>query len=492
MYIFFGNISGNGIAFGMYVMIAAGKNPYDPDEGYHRGAVYGLAVGAMTLCAFLHIFSRRGGLLASNFFGLYKILLLVLLIVFGWVYAGGKFLHGNSLASGPTTQPSPKGNFDKPFEGRTHDFASVVNSVLTSLFGYSGFEQPFYVLSEVKNPRQKFPKTILGAVFTTMVLYILTDISYMLVIPLDYINDPKNQGLDVAGMMLQILFDKSGTFDPNLFPPARRIAAALIALSILGNILVMTFTAARVKQEIAKEGIIPYSLFFASGYTTPWARLTNGRRRRQEANTIRIKNIDIDNPLERSPIPALVLHWFTSLFLLAISAWAAKPKTAYTLLLTLYSYTTMCVIGWLVSAGLLYLKIDSWVRGTNGRNWANKAQWTPYLDPLPNIIFFLSTGFIAIGALVPVKSQDSPFSPSKLGYPTWAVALVSLTSLLWGVVWWGLLRFHERNRKRRLIVTRTPYLDKNDDGNYIQKVELITHDWEPHGSASRFENYQLS
>jgi amino acid transporter len=47
----------------------------------------------------------------------------------------------------------------------------------------------------------------------------------------------------------------------------------IIAISIFGNILVATFTAARVNQEIAKEGILPFSLFFATSHPTPSAWL---------------------------------------------------------------------------------------------------------------------------------------------------------------------------------------------------------------------------
>src|SRR4051812_34755349 len=95
MFMIFGNISGNSIAFGMYVMIAAGKDPYDKTSGYHKGSIYGLAVLASTICAFLHIFSRRGGILVGNIFAVYKIFLLILLIILGWVYAGGKYLQKN-------------------------------------------------------------------------------------------------------------------------------------------------------------------------------------------------------------------------------------------------------------------------------------------------------------------------------------------------------------------------------------------------------------
>ena len=71
---------------------------------------------------------------------------------------------------------------------------------------------------------------------------------------------------------------------------APRVMSGFIAFSIFGNIVVMTFTASRgttfprnvmealtkgyrlclsptVKQEIAKEGVLPFSLFFATSTT---------------------------------------------------------------------------------------------------------------------------------------------------------------------------------------------------------------------------------
>lgn len=46
---------------------------------------------------------------------------------------------------------------------------------------------------------------------------------------------------------------------------APRAMTGLVAFSIFGNTLVLTFTAAKVMQEIAEEGILPFSLIFAIG-----------------------------------------------------------------------------------------------------------------------------------------------------------------------------------------------------------------------------------
>lgn len=52
---------------------------------------------------------------------------------------------------------------------------------------------------------------------------------------------------------------------------ANKAMAAIIAISIFGNLWVMKITAVRVKQEISKEAILgSISLYIASSYRTPW------------------------------------------------------------------------------------------------------------------------------------------------------------------------------------------------------------------------------
>lgn len=133
---------------------------------------------------------------------------------------------------------------------------------------------------------------------------------------------------------------------------APRAMTGLVAFSIFGNILVLTFSAAMVKQEIAKEGILPFSLFFATGKITPWARFCN------RSNQVVLDSMDLDNYLEDTPMTALALHWLSSIFMILVTA-MLKPSTQYSFLITLYSYVNVAVMGLWIGSGLLYLKIDS-------------------------------------------------------------------------------------------------------------------------------------
>jgi amino acid transporter len=87
-------------------------------------------------------------------------------------------------------------------------------------------------------------------------LYMFVNIAYMVVVPKEEQLNPDN---NVATLFIQYTI---GTASEDGTLP-QRILATFMAVSSFGNIVVMTFTAARVKQEIAKEGILPGAKFFA-------------------------------------------------------------------------------------------------------------------------------------------------------------------------------------------------------------------------------------
>ncbi|KFY67516.1 hypothetical protein V496_01536 [Pseudogymnoascus sp. VKM F-4515 (FW-2607)] len=492
MYIVLGNISGNAIAFGIYVMIAAGRDPVNDHTNHHqKGPVLGLAVAVLTLCAFLHIFSRRSGIWINNFFGVVKISMLLAIAILGFVHAGKKYLQSSGITDQVTSSNGTMVNIDSPminkaannnldihtsFSSPRGDVASYVNSFLYVLYSYTGYEQPFYVLSEVEKPRKRFPKYTLLGMGTAVLLYILVNVSYFCVVPKETYTSSNTNTIDMAGSFFYDLFDSTDGAQRG-----KRIASGLIAFSILGNILAITFTAARVKQEIAKEAILPYSLIIASGMTTPLAWLRSRKRARTAQNTAsslpRLPGgIEVESHLEQSPVAALALHWITSIILILVTS-MLKPAVAYSFLVSLFSYVDVAVVGFLVSGGLLYLKIDSWIRGDRGRNWAGKVKFTPpWIDPVHAIVYFLAMGFFLIAPFVPPPST-SPFTKTVMGYWWFLVPSIGICSLSWGVMWWLGLEAIQRHQKKALDVMRRPFVVRDKDGNYTQLLEFVQHEW---------------
>jgi amino acid transporter len=157
------------------------------------------------------------------------------------------------------------------------------------------------VLSEVHKPQKTLKKGSFIAVSLVSALYILTTIAYFGAVTIDEIKEATD-----TTFVAMTFFGK--IFGGNV--AANRVLPGLVALSSLGNIIVVTFVASRVKAEIAKEGILPYSKFFAANTPTlftwifrPRSAALDDYQDRTEANT------------EQTPTGALLLHWIFSMII---------------------------------------------------------------------------------------------------------------------------------------------------------------------------------
>jgi amino acid transporter len=266
---------------------------------------------------------------------------------------------------------------------------------------------------------------------------------------------------------------------------ARRAMASLIAFSIFGNLVgkqllmlvshslqlmasrsVITFTAARVKQEIAKEGILPYSLTFATSNTTFFARLFR--------DPARVESADLSESLEQTPIAALLLHWATSVTMILVTI-PAKPTTAYSILVSLYSYTIVVLVGMWVSFGLLLTKLRK-----DKFHWQTRRRYRPMISPVHAIIYFSVCCFVLIAVFIP-PSEGSPYSYKNAGVKWYLVPCIGLSAPLWGLVWYAGLSTYLSFSPYDLLVERFAFWMKDPDNEeeYIQRAEIISHIRQP-------------
>ena len=140
LYVIFGNLSGNAIAFGIYVCEAAGIKG-------RNSVIRGLAISVLTAACLLHGFWRKGGIIVNNGIALLKVLVLLAIIGIGFAAsAGASFGHG-PVHGYTVTDRGKAPNFDihSSFAGARRDAGSYINSILFCIYTYSGFDQPFYV-----------------------------------------------------------------------------------------------------------------------------------------------------------------------------------------------------------------------------------------------------------------------------------------------------------------------------------------------------------
>lgn len=204
------------------------------------------------------------------------------------------------------------------------------------------------MLNNVRNPVQTLKIAgPLGLGICTL-LYILANVAYFAAATKTEIED---SGVTVAALFFENVFGTT----------AERALSVFIALSALGNVITVTFAAARVNQELAKEGI-PLPLgnkFWASNW-----------------------------PTGKSPLPGLIVHLIPSVIVIL----GPPMSVAYPFILDVEGYP-MQIINFFIVIGLFYLR------------WKKPDLDRPFKDAMNSMV--ASCGVLFRCSNV---SDDRPFS----------------------------------------------------------------------------------
>lgn len=232
--------SGNALAFGRYVLFASGS---EAPDGW---AARGIGCASITFAVILHSLFPKWGIRIFSVLGIFKVV--VLLVI---VFSGFAALAGNRRVEDPKNFQNAFAIEDGDGYGGGGAYA-YSNALLNVVYSYKGWENANYVVSELKDPRRTLSIAAPLAVGGVTVLYILANVAYFAAIPKSEL--AKSEVL-VAGLFFRNMFGEGA---------AAKSLPAFVALSNLGNVLAVSFAHARVNQELAKEGLLPFSRFWAS------------------------------------------------------------------------------------------------------------------------------------------------------------------------------------------------------------------------------------
>ncbi|TXT11271.1 hypothetical protein VHUM_02022 [Vanrija humicola] len=281
--------SGNSIVFGEYILRAA--NQQNPGQWTRR--LVGFA--CITFVFLLHGTRLRWGLWLQNVLGVFKFIILLIVIIGGFVALGGHL---------KVEKPN---NFAHPWEGTTASASSFCLSLYNVIWSYVGFSNVNYALSEVKNPKRTVRIAGPLAIGIITILYILANIAYFAAASKQDITE---SGTLVAALLFRNVFGAK----------AERALSVFVALSALGNVLSVVFSQGRVNQELGREGILPFSKFWGS------------------------------NRPFNAPLAGLGLHWAICL----ITIFALPPGDAYGFVINTISYP-LSVINAVISFGIVFI-----------------------------------------------------------------------------------------------------------------------------------------
>lgn len=437
-FILLANVATNSIAFGLSVLDAAGQS----NIKNHDEVVRGVAIAIVAFSCLIHALWRQGGLYLNNILAVIKISILVLIFILGLLAYGGVFSKSNGTLATTTS-----------FKGKKADPYGYAESFLAILFAYGGFNQANYVMGEINDPRKRFKWPAFSAVIIVSVLYLLVNVAYFIVVPADSFQSAITS--NVAHKFFELTL---GSINSPWAPKAPQMLSAFMAISSLGNIIVMTYTAARVKQEIAKEGVLPARRFLASSYDSlriplPWSKT--------------------ETLPEDVPLGALVLHFVMSV-LLIFATWSLTTPATYSLLVDLYSYTIDGIFGTSLGLGLLYMRTFS------SRDWARHSRNSGFrVHP---IISVTAASIFGIANLYPLAAKWIPPKVwTILPVPWFTTGTVSWSIMVCSILWFFAFRFavpsFGRNHVGRCrLVTRRLWFH-TENGYKVLEYEDIAFQW---------------
>ncbi|KAJ9662956.1 hypothetical protein H2201_005833 [Coniosporium apollinis] len=246
----------------------------------------------------------------------------------------------------------------------------------------------------------------------------------------------RNQALTGGNVALQFFERTFGNLSPDDIR-AQRILSAFLAISSFGNIIVMAFTAARVKQEIAKEGIL------------------------------------LEHSQE-TPVGALFLHWVFCIILI-IAIWGQYPNDAYGVLISLFTYVHT-LFGFMLSVGMLYLRV------TPNCDWRNKASgFVPFFSILAAFLFGLGNLFPVVALWVPPSGECACTTIKPISW--FITPIVSWSVLAVGALWWlgfpAVAKRIESKKGNIFTVEKRPEFDRDppESGDFVQVHETVYLAW---------------
>lgn len=224
------------------------------------------------------------------------------------------------------------------------------------------------------------------------------------------------------------------------------------------------------KQEVAKEGILPYSLFFAKGYDLSLGKLVKRRSSKADFGTF---------STERTPAAALALHWVITTILILGAVIAIQPQPysstpAFTFMSIVFAYVIYTTVFIFISFGLLCLRLSPKV------HWAEKSEFKhPWVSVGSALILFVGSIFPVLFMWIPDPAFKFLAGTTNV-VPWYASQTFGLGVVAFAFLYWVGLRCYIAVRSARggktLYVKREPKF-KADSGGLTQIAEIVTLQW---------------
>jgi APA family basic amino acid/polyamine antiporter len=179
---------------------------------------------AILILTTLNVLRAKFGEMFSNVFTGLKIIGILIIIGVGIFY-------GSSSITFKATSLIPEGSIN---------FSNFGVALVGVLFSYGGWQHASFLAAETKNPVRNVPVAMITGAIVVTLIYLLVNVSYMLLLPLDTIGSSQKVAAEAVSTVL---------------PFGGKLVAGIIAISTLGTIGIYTLSSPRIYYAMAEDGL---------------------------------------------------------------------------------------------------------------------------------------------------------------------------------------------------------------------------------------------
>jgi amino acid transporter len=210
-----GFTASNCIIFSQYALFALGVE--EASDVLRKG----FAVGLLTFVCVTHSVFPKAGIKIQNVLGWVKIGIIVFMILSGFYV----------VVIRPDTSAAPTGQlaWEHLWDDSSWSWGVIATSLFKVFYSFAGLDNAANVMNEVKQPVRTLRSVALTALVTACGMYLLINVAYFLVVPIEEI---RGSGELIAALFFERLFGEN--FGRIILPTA-------VALSAVGNVMVVAF-----------------------------------------------------------------------------------------------------------------------------------------------------------------------------------------------------------------------------------------------------------
>lgn len=190
--------------------------------------VKAITIGVILFLSFINYLGVRFGGQISLVFTIAKVLAILILIAFGFAFSNGSL---SNLSTDASTFSS---------NGKLI-FAGIIGAMSAAFWSYDGWNNITYIAGEVKNPRKNIPKSLTIGTFIIIAVYLLINIAFLYVIPIEQMAGSSRIAADVANIAMG--------------PIGAMFVAAAVMVSTFGTTNGTIMVSSRVYYAMSQKGL---------------------------------------------------------------------------------------------------------------------------------------------------------------------------------------------------------------------------------------------